>query len=552
MEKSLNKILEESFRKNWNNPALSDFKGVTLYYRDVARRIEKLHIIFNTCGVEKGDKIAICSRNQANWGVVFLACITYGAVPVPILHEFKPGNVHHIVNHSDSRVLFVGDMVWENLAESEMPDLEAIIQINDFSLLCSRNEHITETREHLNEMFGKKYPKSFGPEDLNYYQEESGDQLAMINYTSGTSGFSKGVMIPYRALLSNVLFGQEVVPMINNKSNVVSMLPTAHMYGMMFEFLFEMTVGAHVHFLTRIPSPRIIMEAFATIKPDVIISVPLIIEKIYKQKLQPILNKTSMKVLLKLPFIDQMLEERIKEELVKTFGGKFYEIIVGGAAFNREADEFFNKIKFPYTVGYGMTECAPIISYAAWDQAKLFSCGKPAPRMEIRIASADPVNIPGEIQVRGANVMLGYYKNEEATAESFTGDGWMRTGDMGVIDEDGYLFIKGRCKSMILGPSGQNISHEEIESAINTMPYVIESLVIDSNGKLVALIYPDMELAGKDGMDKAAVLKKMEENIAAVNVDMPNYSKIAGVKLVPEEFEKTPKKSIKRYMYQNS
>ena len=552
MERSLNKILETSFKKNWNSPALSDFKGVTLYYRDVARRIEKLHIIFNTCGVEKGDKIAICSRNQANWGVVFLACITYGAVPVPILHEFKPGNVHHIVNHSDSRVLFVGDMVWENLAESEMPDLEAIIQINDFSLLCSRNEHITETREHLNEMFGKKYPKSFGPEDLNYYQEESGDQLAMINYTSGTSGFSKGVMIPYRALLSNVLFAQEVVPMINNKSNVVSMLPTAHMYGMMFEFLFEMTVGAHVHFLTRVPSPRIIMEAFATIQPDVIISVPLIIEKIYKQKLQPILNKTSMKVLLKLPFIDQMLEERIKDELVKTFGGKFYEIIVGGAAFNKEADEFFNKIKFPYTVGYGMTECAPIISYAAWDKAKLFSCGKAAPRMEIRIASSDPVNIPGEIQVRGANVMLGYYKNDEATAESFTEDGWMRTGDMGVIDEDGYLFIKGRCKSMILGPSGQNIYPEEIESAINTMPYVIESLVIDSNGKLVALIYPDMELAGKDGMDKAAVLKKMEENIAAVNVDMPNYSKIAGVKLVPEEFEKTPKKSIKRYMYQNS
>ncbi len=552
MERSLNKILEASFKKNWNSPALSDFKGVTLYYRDVARRIEKLHIIFNTCGVEKGDKIAICSRNQANWGVVFLACITYGAVPVPILHEFKPGNVHHIVNHSDSRVLFVGDMVWENLAESEMPDLEAIIQINDFSLLCSRNEHITETREHLNEMFGKKYPKSFGPEDLNYYQEESGDQLAMINYTSGTSGFSKGVMIPYRALLSNVLFGQEVVPNINNTSNIVSMLPTAHMYGMMFEFLFEMTVGAHVHFLTRVPSPRIIMEAFATIQPDVIISVPLIIEKIYKQKLQPILNKTSMKVLLNLPFIDQMLQEKMKNELVKTFGGKFYEIIVGGAAFNKEADEFFNKIGFPYTVGYGMTECAPIISYAAWDKAKLFSCGKAAPRMEIRIASPDPVNVPGEIQVKGANVMLGYYKNEEATAESFTEDGWMRTGDMGVIDEDGYLFIKGRCKSMILGPSGQNIYPEEIESAINTMPYVIESLVIDSNGKLVALIYPDMELAGKDGMDKAAVLKKMEENIAAVNVDMPNYSKIAGVKLVPEEFEKTPKKSIKRYMYQNS
>ena len=545
-------MLEASFKKNWDCAALSDFKGITLHYRDVARRIEKLHIIFNICGVEKGDRIAICSRNQANWGVVFLACLTYGAVPVPILHEFKPGNVHHIVNHSDSRVLFVGDMVWENLNGSEMPNLEAIILINDFSLVSSKREQITETRERLNEMFGKKYPKSFGPDDICYHQEESGDELAMINYTSGTSGFSKGVMIPYRALLSNVLFGQEVMPHMNNKSNVVSMLPTAHMYGMMFEFLFEMTLGAHVHFLTRVPSPRIIMEAFAAIKPDVIISVPLVIEKIYKQKLQPILNKMSMKVLLQLPFVDQLLEQRIKDELVKTFGGKFYEVIIGGAAFNREADEFFNKIHFPYTVGYGMTECAPIISYAAWDKAKLFSCGKPAPRMEIRIASSDPRNIPGEIQVKGANVMLGYYKNEEATAESFTEDGWMRTGDMGIIDEDGYLFIKGRCKSMILGPSGQNIYPEEIESVINNMPYVIESLVIDADGKLIALVYPDIELAEKDGLDRDAVLKKMEENIAAVNVDMPNYSKIAGVRLVPEEFEKTPKKSIKRYMYQQN
>ena len=552
MERSLNKILEESFRKNWDCAALSDFKGITLHYRDVARRIEKLHIIFNICGVQKGDRIAICSRNQANWGVVFLASLTYGAVPVPILHEFKPSNVHHIVNHSDSRVLFVGDMVWENLSGSEMPNLEAIIQINDFSLLSSKREQITETRERLNEMFGKKYPKSFGPADINYHKEESGEELAMINYTSGTSGFSKGVMIPYRALLSNVLFAMEVMPQIGNKSNIVSMLPTAHMYGMMFEFLFEMTVGAHVHFLTRVPSPRIIMEAFATIKPDVIISVPLIIEKIYKQKLQPILNKTSMKVLLQLPFIDQMLHDKIKTELVQTFGGNFQEIIIGGAAFNKEADEFFNKIGFPYTVGYGMTECGPIISYAPWNKAKLFSCGKPAPRMEVRIASADPGRIPGEIQVKGANVMLGYYKNDEATAESFTTDGWMRTGDMGIIDEDGYLFIKGRCKSMILGPSGQNIYPEEIESVINSMPYVIESLVVESGGKLLALVYPDMDRAGKEGLDKNAILQKMEENIAAVNADMPNYSKLAGVRVVPEEFEKTPKKSIKRYMYQQN
>jgi long-chain acyl-CoA synthetase len=443
-------------------------------------------------------------------------------------------------------------MVWENLSESEMPNLDAIILINDFSLVSAKSEQITDARERLNEMFGKKYPKNFGPADINYHKEESGEELAMINYTSGTSGFSKGVMIPYRALLSNVLFAIEVMPKINNKSNVVSMLPSAHMYGMMFEFLFEMAVGAHVHFLTRIPSPRIIMEAFATVKPDVIISVPLIIEKIYKQKLQPILNKTSMKVLLQLPFIDQMLHDKIKGELVNVFGGNFQEIIIGGAAFNREADEFFNKIGFPYTVGYGMTECGPIISYAPWNNTKLFSCGKPAPRMEVRIASADPGKIPGEIQVRGANVMLGYFKNEEATAESFTTDGWMRTGDMGIIDEDGYLFIKGRCKSMILGPSGQNIYPEEIESVINNMPYVIESLVVENNGKLMALVYPDMDRAGKEGLDKNAILKKMEENIAAVNVDMPNYSKIAGVRVVPEEFEKTPKKSIKRYMYQQN
>ncbi len=547
---SLNKMFEDSFKKNWNNPALSDYKGITLYYRDVARRIEKIHIIFGVCGIKRGDKVSICSRNQANWGVAFMACLTYGAVPVPILHEFKPGNVHHIVNHSDSRILFVGKVAWESLSETEMPDLEAIIQLDDFSLLYTANDSIDDAREHLNEMFGKKYPKAFTPENLNYYKEESPDELAMINYTSGTSGFSKGVMIPYRALTSNVLFAQEVVPNVNNKSNIVSMLPTAHMYGMMFEFLFEMTVGAHVHFLTRIPSPKIIMEAFATIKPDIVISVPLIIEKIYKQKLQPILNKTSIKVLLQLPFIDQKIHDKIKDELVKTFGGNFYEIIIGGAAFNREADEFFNKIGFPYTVGYGMTECAPIISYAAWDKAKLYSCGKAAPRMEIRIASADPGRIPGEIQVRGANVMLGYYKNDEATAESFTTDGWMRTGDMGIIDHDGYLFIKGRCKSMLLGPSGQNIYPEEIESAINNMPYVVESLVIDDGGKLVALVYPDMDKAEADKLDPAMLQKKMEENINAVNVDMPNYSKISSVRIMPEEFEKTPKKSIKRYMYQ--
>ena len=536
--------------KNWDSPALSDYKGITLHYRDVARRIEKLHIIFGECGVEHGEKIAICSRNQANWGVVFLACLTYGAVPVPILHEFKPGNIHHIVNHSDTKILFVGDVMWESLSEAEMPNLEAVIQINDFSLLYASREQITDARMHLNEMFGKKYPSKFTASDLSYYQEKDLNDLAMINYTSGTSGFSKGVMIPYRALISNVLFARQVHPHINNESNIVSMLPSAHMYGMMFEFLFEMTVGAHVHFLTRVPSPKIILEAFASIKPNLVVAVPLIIEKIYKQKLQPILNRTSVKVLLRLPVIDQKIQQKIKDELVKSFGGAFKEVIIGGASFNKEADEFFNKISFPYTVGYGMTECAPIITYAPWNNTKLFSCGKSAPRMEIRIDSVDESSVPGEILVKGDNVMLGYYKNPDATRAAFTSDGWMRTGDMGVIDNEGYLFIRGRCKSMILGASGQNIYPEEVESIINNMPYVMESLLIDDAGKLVALIYPDMERAAKEKLDKHDIQAKMEDNIALVNEELPNYSKISEVRVYPEEFEKTPKRSIKRYMYQ--
>ncbi|NTU96026.1 MAG: long-chain fatty acid--CoA ligase, partial [Bacteroidales bacterium] len=483
MENSVNQILEKSFKENWDYPALSDYKGITLHYRDVARRIEKLHIVFELCGVKKGDKVSICSKNQANWGVVFLATITYGAVAVPILHEFKPGNIHHIVTHSDSRIMFVGDVIWEQLLESEMLSLEAVIQISDFSILFARDEKVIEIREHLNELFGKKYPKNFRPEHIHYHVD-SPEELSMINYTSGTTGFSKGVMIPYRAVRSNIDFAKKVHPQLNNTSNVVSMLPTAHMYGMMFEFLFEMCVGAHVHFLTRVPSPKIIMEAFAEIKPDIIIAVPLIIEKIYKKKLQPIINKTAIRVLLRLPVVDQKIQKKILAELVNTFGGKFKEVIVGGAAFNKDAEAFFRKIGFPFTVGYGMTECAPIIAYAPWNETRLYSCGKATPGMQIKIDSPDPVNIPGEILCKGKNVMLGYYKNQEATNSSFTSDGWMRTGDIGVIDKDGFLYIRGRSKSMILGPSGQNIYPEEIESSINNMPYVIESLVVEDYGIL--------------------------------------------------------------------
>lgn len=549
MEKSFNFILEESFKKNWEFPALSDYKGITLNYRDVARRIEKLHIVFEICGVKKGDKISICSKNQANWGVIFLSALTYGAVAVPILHEFKPGNIHHIVNHSDSRILFVGDVIWEQLSEGEMTGLEAVIQINDFSILYAKDPIVRDTREHLNELFGKRYPRNFRPEHINYYKDSS-EELSMINYTSGTTGFSKGVMIPYRALLSNIQFAQEVHPQLDNTSSIVAMLPTAHMYGMMFEFLFEITVGAHVHFLTRVPSPKIIMEAFADIKPDIVVSVPLIIEKIYKKKLQPIINKTSIRMLLRLPVVDARIQKRIKSELVKTFGGKFKEVIVGGAAFNKEAEAFFRKIGFPFTVGYGMTECAPIITYSPWDDTRLYSCGKAVVNMEVKIDSEDPENTPGEILCKGANVMLGYYKNPEATNAVIDREGWLHTGDMGVMDRDGFLYIRGRSKSMILGPSGQNIYPEEIESMINNMPYVIESLLIEDSGQLIALVYPDFEQAQTDGIKNGELEKKMEELRNTLNEELPNYCKIKEIKVFPEEFEKTPKRSIKRYLYQ--
>ena len=549
MEKSLNKQLEVSFKENWNKPALSDYKGVTLYYRDVARRIAKLHIVFEQCGLQKGDRVALCSKNQANWGVVFLATITYGAVAVPILHDFKPGNIHYVVNHSDPKILFVGNSVWEQLNEAEMPNIHAIIQLSDFSILYSRNPLINETRERLNEYFGKKYPRNFREDHLSFYNE-SPEEVAVISYTSGTTGFSKGVMLPFRSLWSNVMFAKEVHPHVNSTSNGVAMLPTAHMYGLLFDFLFEMCVGAHVHFLTRVPSPKIIMEAFAEIKPDVIVAVPLIIEKIYKKKLKPIINKTAIRIFLKLPVLDQKIQRKILNELINTFGGKFKEVIIGGAAFNREAEAFFRKIGFPFTVGYGMSECAPIITYSPWDNTRLYSCGKVAPRMEIRIDSPDPLNTPGEIQCKGDNVMLGYFKNPASTEASFTRDGWLKTGDMGVMDQDGFLYIRGRSKSMILGPSGQNIYPEEIESIINNMPYVVESLVIDEEGSLIALVYPDLEQAESDGLHN--IEERIRENISLVNEELPNYCKIVNFRIFPEEFEKTPKRSIKRYLYQRT
>ena len=548
---SVNKTFEASFRENWDRPAISNYQGTTLHYRDLARRIAKLHIMFEECGLAKGDKVAICSRNQANWAVSFLATMTYGAVPVPLMHEFKPSNIHHLVNHSEAKVLFVDEVIWENVSESEMPELQAIIQVNTFSLLYSATDRITEARARLNEFFGRKYPMAFTPESINYHEDKA-EELAIINYTSGTSGFSKGVMIPFRAIASNLEFGRKALPQINSTSRVVSMLPCAHMYGLMFEVLYQLSRGCHVHFLSRLPSPKIILQALAEVKPTVVIAVPLIIEKIYKNKLKPILEKAGIRFALKVPVLDQMIISKIKAELVNAFGGEFYEVIIGGAAFNKEVETFFKKMGFPFTVGYGMTECAPIITYSDWKTEKLYSCGEIVPNMEMKIDSPDPQNIPGELLVRGANVFLGYYKNPEATAETLDKDGWLHTGDMGVIDADGSLFLRGRSKCMILGPSGQNIYPEEIEAALDIRPYFVESLVIEDEGGLTALVFPDFDQGAKDGMSQKEFVKYIKSTLPDINKDLPNYARLKKIEVMSEAFERTPKKSIKRYLYQRT
>ena len=546
---SVNKIFEKSFKDNWDRPAISNYQGVTLYYRDLARRIEKLHIVFERCGLQKGDKVAICSRNQANWVISFLAAMTYGAVPVPLMHEFKSSNIHHLVNHSEAKVLFVDEVIWEGLSESEMPDLLAIIQVNTFKLLYASNDEIVYAREHLNELFGRKYPMDFVSDSVGYYEDEA-DELAIINYTSGTSGFSKGVMIPYRAIRSNLEFAAKVLPQLNNTSKVVAMLPSAHMYGLMFEVLYQLSVGCHVFFLSRLPSPKIIMQALSEVKPTLVIAVPLIIEKIYKNKVKPVLEKAGIRFVMRLPGLEQVVMNKIKSELINAFGGEFYEVIIGGAAFNKEVESFFKKMEFPFTVGYGMTECAPIITYDDYKTAKLYSCGRIVPNMEMKIDSPDPENIPGELLVKGANVFLGYYKNDEATNEVLDEDGWLHTGDMGVIDADGYLYIRGRSKCMILGASGQNIYPEEVEAVLDTRPYVLESLVIEDNGGLTALIYPDFDLAAQDGMTQEALIQYVKETLPEINKELPNYSKLSKIEVMSEPFERTPKKSIKRYLYQ--
>ena len=547
---SFNALIEKSIIDHWDMDALTDYKGATLQFHDVARKIEKLHIMFENSGVVKGDKIALCGRNSANWAVAFLATLTYGAIAVPILHEFMPDQIHNIVNHSDAKLLFVGDVVATQVDATKMPGLEGIIYIPDYSLVVSRTDKLTYAREHLNEMFGIKYPKYFRKNHVSYYKEENPEELAMINYTSGTTGFSKGVMIPYRALWGNADFAENVLgKKIKPGDSIISILPMAHMYGMAFEFIFEFIKGCHIFYLTRIPSPAIIAEAFGRLKPAVIIAVPLVIEKIIRKKVFPKIQNNRMRMLLHMPVISKKVKEKICDQVSNAFGGNFYEVIIGGAAFNQEVESFLHSVGFRYTVGYGATECAPIICYEDYKHFVPGSCGKAALHMMVRIDSPDPENVPGEILAKGPNVMLGYYKNEEATRQTIDKNGWYHTGDLGTMDGDGNVFIKGRSKNMLLGASGQNIYPEEIEDKLNSLALVAESVVVQKGDKLIALVHPDYDEAQTLNLGNKELADIMEQNRQELNSMIPAYSKVSEIRIHEEEFEKTHKKSIKRFLY---
>lgn len=546
---SFNSYIERTIKDNWLLDALTDYKGATLQYHDVARKIEKLHIMMEAAGIRKGDRIAVCGRNSAHWAVAFLATLTYGAVIVPILHEFNDEQIHNIVNHSDSRLLFVGDYIVNVIDEKQMPHLEGIFNLPDFSLYVSHNEQLTDARERLNELFGKRYPNAFRRDDVHWHQDTS-EELCMINYTSGTTGFSKGVMLPYRALWGNVDFCQKKLGVHMPKfSNTLSILPMAHMYGMSIEFLFPFCSGYHLHFLTRLPSPAIIAEAFKEVRPDVVVAVPLIIEKIIRKRVFPKIQTNAVKLMLQMPVVRDKVRERICQEVYAAFGGRAYEIIVGGAPLNQEIEQFLKSINFPITVGYGTTECAPLISYSDYHDFLPGSCGTPLPCMEVKIASPDPQNVEGEIITRGTNVMLGYYKNEEATRQAIDSDGWYHTGDLATMSRDGHIFIRGRLKNMLLGANGQNVYPEEIEDKLNSMAMVSESLIVQRDDHLVALIYPDMDEARNMGFNTEDIEGIMEQNRQNLNQTLPAYSRIQAFELQDKEFQKTPKKSIKRYLY---
>lgn len=547
---SFNPYIERSIIDNWDRDALTDYKGVTLQFHDVARKIEKLHIMFENSGVQRGDKIAMCGRNSSNWGVALLATLTYGAVAVPIQHEFTPDQIYNIVNHSDAKILFVGDIVATTIDPEEMPNLEGIIYIPDYSLVISRTEKLSYAREHLNEMFGKKYPKYFRKEHLHYYKEQSPDELAMINYTSGTTGFSKGVMLPYRAIwgnLDHILF--KLKDKVKPGGNIVCTLPMAHMYGLAVEFFFGFLNGCHLYFLTRLPSPTLIAETFAEIKPSIIVTVPLVAEKIIRKKILPVVQTNRMRLLLNMPVISKKVKQKIREQVLEVFGGKAYEMVVGGAPINQSIETFLQSIDFPLTIAYGTTETAPLIAFSDQSEYELFSCGKIVRHMEMKINSSDPENIPGELLVKGTNLMLGYYKNEEATKEVIDEDGWFHTGDRATMSSDGHIYIKGRIKNMLLGANGQNIYPEEIEDKLNSMTMVNESLVVQHGNQLVGLVYPDMEEAQAMGFNEDDLKNIMEQNRLELNTLIPPFCKISEIRIHNEEFKKTPKKSIKRYLY---
>lgn len=544
---SFNQFIQQSISKNWDQDALTDYKGSTLKYKDVAEKMAKLHLLFENMGIRPGDKIALCGKNSSHWGVVFLSILTYGAVSVPILSDFKSDSIHHIVNHSDAVMLFVGDHVWENLDEQMMPHLKGIILLNDFSLLVSRSKGLTKAHGNLNMLMGQKYPKAFTSSRLSYYHDKP-EELAYISYTSGTTSFSKGVMIPYRSLWSNLQFACDSMP-LQQGDNHVCMLPLAHAFGLLFSFLFEFVKGCHVFFLTRTPSPKIIFSAYAEIKPNLIITVPLIVEKVVRKAVFPKLKTTQMKLLMHLPFVREKILQGIRKKIEGLFGGNVLELVIGGAALSEDVDRFMQMIHFPYTVGYGMTECGPLVCYAPSSTFVKGTCGRPVDRMSVKILSDDPSHQVGEIMVKGMNVMMGYYKNAMATREALSQDGWMHTGDLGTIDEGRNLMIRGRSKNMLLGPNGQNIYPEEIEEKLNTLPYVAESIVVQKDGKILALIHPDYNLAMEDGLSSEAIRQQMEANLVTLNAMIPKYSQVVAVKIFAEEFEKTPKRSIKRYLY---
>ena len=549
---SFNSYIENSIIKNWNLDALTDYKGATLQYHDIARKIEKLHILFENSDVKKGDKIAVCGRNSSQWAVAFLAIITYGAIVVPIQNEFKPEQIHNIVNHSESKLLFVGDVVATEITPEEMPSLEGIIYLPDNSLVISRSEKLTYARENLNAMFGHRYPKYFRPEHVKYHVDDP-EELAMINYTSGTTGFSKGVMLPYRALWGNLDYLiDSVKPNIGKNSNILSTLPMAHMYGLMTEFLFNIVLGNHIFFLTRLPSPTLISEALSEIKPDILYAVPLVVDKIVRKEVFPHIQTNRARLLMNMPVINKRIKEKVREFVLRKFGERPYEVVVGGAPLNKEIENFFISVGFPIAMGYGTTETAPLITFAQQDNYVAGSCGVAVKHMEVKVLSDDPENVAGELVCRGINVMKGYYKNQEATDAVIDKDGWFHTGDLATMDADGHIFIRGRSKNMLLGPNGQNIYPEEIEDKLNSMAMVNESIVIQSDDKLVALVHPDMEEVNNLGFTDEDLENIMEQNRKELNMQIPSFAKVSRIKLHNQEFEKTAKKSIKRYLYQNA